>query len=105
MEKRRIVFDIGVTYDTPASKLKKIPKIIRKIIEKEENTQPDRIHFKDFGDFSLEFEIVYYMLVSDFASYREAQQNINLNMVKAFKKEGIEFAFPTQTLHIQKEKA
>lgn len=104
MEKRRIVFEIGVTYDTPHAKLKKIPKIIRKIIEKEEQTEPDRIHFKEFGDFSLKYEIVYYMLVSDYASYMEAQQNINLKIVQEFKKEEIEFAFPTQTLHLQREK-
>lgn len=103
MEKRRIVFEIGVTYNTPHSKLKKIPQIIKKIIDEEELTEPDRIHFKEFGDFSLKYEIVYYMLDSDFTKYREAQQNINLKIVKEFEKENIEFAFPTQTIHMPKQ--
>ena len=102
MKKRRVVFTIGVTYDASIEKLKKIPTLVQKIIEKFDVTEFNRAHFKEFGDFSLNFEIVYYMLTSDYVEYMNAQQEINLAIVKAFQKEKIEMAFPTQTIHLMK---
>tara|TARA_Y100000031_G_scaffold66746_1_gene74574 strand:+ start:465 stop:1520 length:1056 start_codon:yes stop_codon:yes gene_type:complete len=102
MEKRRIVFNLGVTYDTSSANLEKIPKIITDIIEKLELAEPDRVHFNNFGDFSLGFEVVYYMLDSDYTAYMDTQEKINLEIKKAFEKEKIEMAFPTQTIHLAK---
>lgn len=102
MDERRILFTIGVTYDTPHEKLKKIPSIIKTVIDELEKTRFDRAHFSSYGDFSLNFEIVYYMLTPDYIDYMDAQQEINLYLYKEFKKEGIEFAFPTQTLYINR---
>ena len=105
MKKRRINFSFGVTYDTPTKKLKKIPDIIKSIInpEKLEHVNKlDRVHFTEFGDFSLNFDIVYYMKDQDFVKYRNTQQAINLAIMEAFEKEGIEMAFPTQTIYLEK---
>jgi len=105
MKRRRINFSFGVTYDTPTAKLKKIPDIIRSIInpEKLENVYKlDRVHFTEFGDFSLNFDIVYYMTSQEYVKYRETQQAINFAIKEAFEKEGIEMAFPTQTIHVEK---
>jgi small-conductance mechanosensitive channel len=102
MRKRRISFGFGVVYGTPSEKLKKIPEMVRKIIENIELTKVDRIHFKEFGDFSLKFEIVYYINSQDYAKYMDIQQQINLDMKAAFEKEGIEMAFPTQTIFLEK---
>lgn len=104
MKRRRIVFAFGVVYQTTSKKLDKIPTMVRGIIEKVEDATPDRIHFKAFGASSLDFEVVYYMEVSDYGKYMDAQQQINLEMVKAFEKEKIEFAYPTQTLYVNKLK-
>ena len=105
MRKRRINFGFGVTYDTSLVKLKKIPGIIQDIInpEKLENVHKlDRVHFTEFGDFSLNFEIVYYMKTQDYVKYRDTQQEINFRIKEAFEKEGIEMAFPTQTIFVNK---
>jgi len=102
MKRRRALFNIGVTYDTPVVKMKKIPDIIKKIIEKEKDTETDRVHFKNFGDFSLGFEIVYYYNSGEYSDYLDAQQRINLAIMEQFEKEGIEMAFPTQTIHVEK---
>ena len=56
MERRRVVFSIGVVYETPVEKLRKIPAIVKEIILSEEQTEFDRAHFSSFGDFSLNFE-------------------------------------------------
>ena len=102
LKKRRNVFRIGVTYDTPSKKLKKIPEMIRKIIDSTELAEPDRIHFREYGDFSLNFEIVYYMKIGDYVKYMDTQQEINFKIKEAFEKEGIEMAFPTQTIILNK---
>lgn len=103
LRKRRIVFHFGVTYDTPIEKLKKIPDMVRKIVDSNEFATVDRIHFKEFGDFSLNFEIVYYMNSKDYAKYMDTQQEINFAIKEAFEKEGIEMAFPTQTIFLNRQ--
>jgi len=103
LKKRRINFGFGVTYDTPSEKLKKIPSMVQKIIDSGKLTKVDRVHFKEFGDFSLNFEIVYYINNKDYATYMDVQQEINFAIKEAFEKEGIEMAFPTQTIFLNKE--
>ena len=105
MKKRRISFSFGVTYDTSTKKLNKILEIIREIIdpEKLENVDKlDRVHFSEFGDFSLNFEVVYYLKNQDYVKYKDTQQAINLAIKEAFEKESIEMAFPTQTIFLEK---
>ena len=63
----------------------------------------DRGHFKSFGDFSLNFEFVYYVLSADYTTYMSIQQNINLQIFEKFTENGIEFAYPSQTLFLNKE--
>lgn len=100
METRRIAFSFGVTYDTPLKKLHKINEIVKKAVDSTKNAELDRTHFHKFGDFSLNYEVVYYVQVPDYNVYMDVQQEINFKLKEAFEKEGIEFAFPTQTLHI-----
>ncbi len=105
MAERRIVFSFGVIYQTPFEKLAKIPQIVREIIDAQEQTRFDRAHFKAYGDSSLNFEVVYYVRVPDYTVYMDIQQTINLELYRRFQEEGIEFAYPTRTLYIQREPA
>lgn len=98
MERRRIVFKIGVVYQTPSEQLRKIPGILRTAIERQQSTTFDRSHFASFGDFSLFFESVYFIESADYNQYMDIQQNINLEVLEVLEKERIEFAFPTQTV-------
>jgi small-conductance mechanosensitive channel len=103
MHNRRVTFTIGVEYGTSSDKLKKIPEIIKDIIEKQENADFDRSHFAQFADFSLNVETVYYVNTNDYNTYMDTQQAINLAIKDAFIKEKIEMAFPTQTVFVRKE--
>ena len=105
MYERRVAFSIGVVYGTPRKKIIKVPTIIREAVEEHESTRFDRSHFKSYGDFALLFETVYHVLAPDYNIYMDTQQAINLRIYERFEKEGIEFAFPTQTLHLVKEGA
>jgi small-conductance mechanosensitive channel len=104
MEKRRIVFKLGVIYQTTLEQLKVIPGIIKKAIENASGTVFDRAHFASYGDFSLNFEVVYYVLSSDYNIYMDVQQKINFAIKEEFEKQGIEFAYPTQTLIMEQSK-
>jgi small-conductance mechanosensitive channel len=102
MAERRVVFTIGVTYQTPVAKLKKIPELIENFIQSLEATRFDRAHFQGFGDFALNFEVVYYVLDPDYNRYMDIQQAINLALFEKFSHLGISFAYPTQTLYIDR---
>jgi len=102
MQQRRIVFKLGTTYNTKTEQLKGIPEIIKKVINNVTNTRFDRAHFSSYGDFSLNIEVVYYVLTSDYNKYMDIQEQINIGIKEEFEKRKIEFAFPTQTLYLSK---
>jgi len=103
MERRRIVFKLGVVYQTSLDQIKEVPGIIKNVIESVNETVFDRAHFSSFGAFSLDIEVVYYVLSGDYNKYMDIQQNINFALKEEFEKRGIEFAYPTQTLFIEKD--
>ncbi len=103
MERRRAQFTLGVTYETPTKKMEKIPGIIKKIIEKEEIAEFDRINFMKFNDFSLDYDLVYFINSPDYKIFANTNERILLNIKKDFEKEGIDFAYPTKTIHLSKQ--
>lgn len=105
MYERRILFALGVTYQTPRDRLEKIPAIIRESIESQEHARFDRSHFKSYGAFSLDFETVFWVTTPDYGVYMDTQQAINLAIHERFEEEGIEFAYPTQTLFLERADA
>lgn len=101
MDERRVQFSVGVTYQTSGALLARIPEMVREIIEAAGEVRMDRAHFASFGASSYDFEFVYYVLSSDYNVYMDVQQTINLGIVEAFERQGIEFAYPTRTLFVQ----
>lgn len=103
MAERRVPFTIGVVYQTPHEKLEQIPAIVKKIIDDQQSARFDRAHFQRFGNSSLDFEIIYWVESADYALYMDIQQAVNLEIFRRFAEEGIEFAYPTQTLFMSRE--
>jgi len=103
MYQRRINFNLGVTYDTSLDNLKEIPNIIKDAINSTDQTRFDRAHFFQYGSHALIFDVVYFCLFPDFNIYMDIQQEINFKIHHEFTKRGIEFAFPTQTVHLKSE--
>jgi len=103
LRKRRVVFTFGVAANTSLDKLKKIPAIIESIIKSAKMVEFDRVHFTEFGNFSLNFEVVYYVETPDYTKYMDARQEINFAIMEAFEKEEIVMPFPTQTIFLEKE--
>jgi small-conductance mechanosensitive channel len=102
MAERRVPFTVGVTYQTPPEKLRKVPELFKKLLEQFDDVHFDRAHFKSYGDYSLNFEFVYYVHTSDYNRYMDIQQALNLGLYEGFAAEGIEFAYPTQTLYMDR---
>jgi small-conductance mechanosensitive channel len=102
MFERRILFGFGVLYETSPDKLERIPRLVREIVEQHEPVRFDRAHFKEFGDFSLDFEVVYFVKSADYNLYMDIQQAINLELFRRLQADGIGFAYPTQTLHLHR---
>ena len=102
MQERRIVFHFRITYETDYKKLKKVNKIVQEIIENVDNVRFDRVHFQGYGDFSLDFEVVYYVATQDYYVYMDIQEKINFALFEAFEKEEIEFAYPTKRILLEK---
>jgi len=100
--------NITITYDSGHTKAKKAVEIIKEILANvpEANTDPEklpRVYFSDFNDCSLNIYMSYWVKPPDYWLYHEVNQRVNLEMMKRFEAEGIEFAFPTQTLYVKKE--
>jgi small-conductance mechanosensitive channel len=98
MNERRILFTFGVTYQTPADSMAKVAKIARDVIEAQQGVRFDRAHFKEFGESSLVYECVYFVLSPDYNVYMDVQQAINIGLAQALQVEKIGFAYPTRTL-------
>jgi small-conductance mechanosensitive channel len=99
MRERRSAFRLNVVYDTPVEKLRAVPAAVRMVIEAQPQTRFDRCHFLAFGDWSLQFEVVYYVTVSDYRTYADLQQTINLGILESFAALGVEIAFVSHSLH------
>ena len=101
MQRRRVISSISVPFHTPEEKLAKIPQIIQDIlssIQVIEGVVCDRSHFQNIGSSAFIFETVYYIPAPEYVAFMNVQQEFNLRLVKTFREEGIEFAYPTQRI-------
>lgn len=101
MVNRRINFEIAVSYQTTYHQLKEIPELIAGIIKSIPETRFDRSHFKSFGEYNLRFETVYYVTTSNYSTYMDIQQEINLRIKEEFEKRGINFTYPSQNVFLK----
>jgi MscS family membrane protein len=65
--------------------------------------KPPRVYFSDFNDWSLNIYMSYWVRPPDYWLYHQVNEQVNLEIMKRFEAEQIEFAFPTQTLYVKKE--
>ena len=103
MEKRRVVFALGVVYGTAKEKIKQIPKLIEEVINQTDLAEFDRSNFSEYGDFSLNFESVFYVDSPDYNTYMNVKELVFQSIYQRFEAEKIEFAYPTQTVYLEKE--
>ncbi|MDP3073498.1 MAG: mechanosensitive ion channel family protein [Opitutaceae bacterium] len=104
--RRRFEQVLGLTYDTPPAELEAILGEIRGIVtaQPEVDAKGVLLFFRDFGPSSLDLWLVYEVLTSDMPRALAVKQQVNLAIMRAVAARGLSFAFPTQTVHLAKEK-
>jgi len=98
------VANMGVTYDTPPEKVERAMQIIREILDSQNDKMhpdfPSRVHFNNFNDCSLNIQVMYWFAPPEYWEFLDFDNEFNLELLKRFNEEDIEFAFPTQTLYV-----
>jgi small-conductance mechanosensitive channel len=100
LSERRVVFTIGLCFGSPVEKLRQVPDLAKRAVEAQQQVRFDRAHLARFSESSIDFEIVYYVLQSDFNAYMDVQQAIYFSLYESVHALGLDFAFPTRTLHL-----
>ena len=99
----RRLTNLTITYDTPPDKIERALEIVRGILDNHEGMHPDfppRVYFTEFNDASLNMIMIYWYHPNDYWAFCQFNEGVNLKIMRAFAAEGIEFAFPTQTLYL-----
>jgi MscS family membrane protein len=98
--------DITITYDTPPEKVEKAVNIIETILDNHEGMRPNfppRVSFNEFNSDSLNILVLYWYHPPDYWRFLAFSQRVNLQIMREFKKEGIQFAFPTSTTYLTQD--
>lgn len=104
----RRIFTIGVTYDTSPAKMKEAKEILEDILSDHEGLDPKgellpRVHFSEFSASSMDFKCAYWYHPPLYWDYMDFSERVNMEILQRFNDAGIEFAFPTQTIHLAKD--
>ena len=102
LERRRVLMTLGFAYETPNSRLEKVPEAMQTIIKSVEQTEFERVYFKAFGDSALQYELSYYVNSSDFKTFTSIKHKINLEIKAWLEKQDISLAYPTQHIYLSK---
>ena len=93
----KVKLNLGLTYDTDENQMQKAIDILEEIVKDQEAITDDyAAGFNGFGDFSLNILFIYY--VKPDSHWLDTQTLVNKEILRRFNKEGLEFAFPTQTI-------
>ena len=106
----RRIFTLGVTYDTTPEKVSRAKEILEDVLKDHEGMDPKgemlpRVYFSDFSSSSLDFKCMYWYHPAAYWDYMKFSEWVNLEILRRFNEDGIEFAFPTQTIHLAKEES
>lgn len=99
----RRVMNLGLTYDTAPAKVGRAMDILKGILADhphQDPAMPPRVVFKDFGSSSLDIMVLYWFCSADYWAFMDFNERVNLEILRRFKEEGIDFAFPSQTVYL-----
>jgi MscS family membrane protein len=99
----RRILDLTITYDTPSDKVDRALEIVKEILNNHEGMNeefPPRVFFNDFNAASLNIRVIYWYHPPDYWMFMDFSERFNKEVFRRFNEEGIEFAFPTQTLYL-----
>lgn len=98
---RKVVVSLGLVYDTSPEQMQQAMETLQKICEEDEGVEKCIVFFGEFGDFSMNIKLIYY--IKKEADIPATQNSVNMAILTRFNEQGLEFAFPTQTLYAKAE--
>ena len=103
MPKRRIKMTLGLTYDAKPEQIREFLKRVEKLLQEDEGVDQDYmlVQFTDFGPSSLDVFLYYFAATTVWKDYLETRQRVNLKIMEVVEEMGLEFAYPTQTMHLK----
>ena len=99
----RRILNLGLTYDTPPEKIQRAKQIVEELLQDHEGMDPEfppRVYFDEFKDASLNLFVIYWYHPPDWWPYNDFSERLNMRILERFNAEGIEFAFPSQTVFL-----
>jgi MscS family membrane protein len=101
----RTVLNYGLTYDTPAARIRRGTELLREIFNGHPLSKDVSVTFNRFDASSLNIEVVLLTATTDWKVYTAALEDLNLQVKERFDSERLEFAFPTQTVYLKADSA
>ncbi len=101
----KTVINVGVTYDTPADKVKHAAAVLEEIFRAHPMTHDVLVGFNKFGDSALNIQVVHWWKGTNNKAYVAGLQELNLTVKQRFDAEGISFAFPSSTVYLKQDAA
>ncbi|MBX3252347.1 MAG: mechanosensitive ion channel, partial [Myxococcales bacterium] len=100
---RRQMFTVGITYDSSPEQVQAFVEGIRAILKANEKVRQDyyEVHFRNFGTSSLEVLVYFFVRVANWSEELQQRHHVLLEIMRLARQVGVDFAFPTQTLHLQ----
>jgi small-conductance mechanosensitive channel len=105
LQERRILATIRVAYQTPAEKLKEIPQLLRDIVLEHGQARFERCHLTTLGESAVQFELSYFVQQPSSNPLLDLQQSVNFRIIDEMRRLGIEFAYPTQLVYVDRAAA
>src|SRR3984957_13727649 len=103
LSQQRILATIRLTYDTPADKLKAMPKLLENIVREHAQARFERCHLKSLGESSFQFELSYFVQQPSINPMLDLQQAVNFRIIDELRRLGVHFAYPTQLVVLDKD--
>ena len=105
LSQQRILATIRLTYDTPADKLKEMPRLLESIVREHAQARFERCHLKTLGESSFQFELSYFVQQPAVNPMLDLQQAVNFRIIDELQRLGVEFAYPTQLVYFDRHRA
>jgi MscS family membrane protein len=101
---RRTVTNIGVTYGTDPNQMRELLASLRKMLADDEMVDEESVYvnFAGFGDSSLDIEMRYFLKTADYRQWLDGRESVNLNIMDIVHGMGLDFAFPSRTIYMDK---
>lgn len=104
IKERRIGTTIGITYDTSDEKIQRAIQIIKDILNSNDDiTENNRVFLKELSASSIDIEFTAYIKYGDIDNFRRVRENVLTEIITQYRKEGIDFAFPSQSIYLSNE--